>query len=55
MSEATTEDRLALYDRELEELRRRMERVEGELGIVDLDPAGIPNKGERRPATQQEN
>lgn len=43
----TTDERFEQFDRQLRQLERRMRRVEGELGITEVDDAGVPAKGER--------
>lgn len=45
--DSDTADKFKEVDKALANLRRRLERVEGELHITDVDAVGVPNKGER--------
>lgn len=45
----TADERFDRIDAELEELRDRVRRIEGELGITRIGPEGLPTSGERRP------
>jgi hypothetical protein len=40
-------EKLREHDAAIDELRRRLERVEGLVGVKDVDAAGIPSSGER--------
>ena len=52
----TDDERHEKNERDIAQLRKRIERVEGELGIVPVDDnAGIPTNDPRRDPTQLEN
>lgn len=40
-------EKLREHDKAIDELRRRLERVEGLVGVREVDTAGIPSAGER--------